>query len=345
MSEEVKVAEAITAVADPPKAAEALKPVEEPKLTPEQVTEAYLEARMEGKTADLPFVEPTIKEEVKSAVVEAPPEAPPPSDTDQYLEQRQQVKEEKRKRKARGGEQARIDELTKKAADLERANEELTKKAAEVIKPPVAETPKPAIVEETKPVAVIPKQQPRINEYENIDDYQAAMALWAADERAKTVAKEPPKAVEPPIVNQSLQVRKEEFDKFLEKGRAFIVGHPDFNTILEAAHVRGLTLSENARIAITRLAVPEVAYWLAKPENDLAARALMGMDDLQQVVEVGRIAERLAVSPADFVSNAPAPGMRLTNATTRSTVPISALDTDDYIRMRKEQRRATRGRR
>jgi hypothetical protein len=342
MPEEVKAAEATTAVADPPKAAEPAKPAEEPKLTSDQVTEAYLEARREGKTADLPFAEPTIKEEVKPAVVEAPPDAPPPSETDQYLEKRQQVKEEKRKRKARGGEQARIDELTKKAADLERANEELVKKASEV-KPPVAEPPKP--VDETKPAVVIPKQQPRINEYENIDDYQAAMALWAADERAKTVAKEPPRAIETPPINQSLQVRKEEFDKFLEKGKAFIVGHPDFNTILEAAHVRGLTLSENARIAITRLAVPEVAYWLAKPENDLAARALMGMDDLQQVVEVGRIAERLAVSPADFVSNAPAPGMRLTNATTRSTVPISALDTDDYIRMRKEQRRATRGRR
>ena len=340
MPEEVKVVEPVV------EAPKAEVKAEEPKPTPEQVDEAYLEARKEGKTADLPVIEPTIKEEVRPPVDVAPPDAPSPSETDQYLEQREQARQEKRKRKARGGEQARIDELTKKAADLEREKDELAKKVAEAAKPKESEPVKAveAPKAEEKPPVAVPKQQPRMNEFENVDDYHAAMALWAADERAKTATKEPPQ----PAANSNptyLQVRKEEFDKFLEKGKAFVAGHPDFNTTLEAAHVRGLTLSEAARIAITRLAVPEVVYWLARPENDLAARSLMGMDDLQQVVEVGRIAEKLAVSPTDFVSNAPAPGMRLTNSNTRSTVPISQLDTDDYIRMRKEQRRAGRGRR
>lgn len=104
-------------------------------------------------------------------------------------------------------------------------------------------------------------------------------------------------------------------------------------------------MSEEARTAITRLAVPEVAYWLAKPENDLAARTLMQMDALQQVVEVGRIAERLKVSPADFVSNAPQPGIRLSGANAVQDVPLNELtDTDEYIRRRKMERRNGRGR-
>jgi hypothetical protein len=178
-----------------------------------------------------------------------------------------------------------------------------------------------------------------MNEFEDVDEYHAAMALWAVEERARAAAVAPPITEKPPEV---IQVRKEEFDKFLEEGKRFIAGHPDFNVILEAAHVRGLTLSEAARVEITRKAAPGVAYWLAKPENDLVARNLMKMDDAGQLVEIGRIMERLAVSPTDFISNAPEPGTRIANGNTRATIPITSMDTDDYIRMRKQERRARR---
>lgn len=318
-------------MAEPPKAAappvEAPKPPEPPP-TEEQITEQYLEKRAKGETENLPVPPPAIKEEKPADVA-----VPEQQTVDAYLAERQE-----RKRKERGGKQARIDELTREKAELEERAKAAEAKAAEAAKP--KEEPKPA-VEPPKPVEA-PKAKPKMNEFTDIDEYHAAMALWAA---SQTKPAEPPKEQKANEAVQVSQVRKEEFDRFLEKGKRFVAGHPDFNETLEAAHIRGLTMSEAARTAITRLAVPEVAYWLAKPENDLAARSLMQMDELQQVVEVGRIAERLKVSPSDFVSNAPQPGIRLTGSAAAIETPLNELtDTDEYIRRRKMERRNGRGR-
>lgn len=307
--------------------------------TEQETTESYIEQRREGKTEDLPVPPPTIPEVIPPPPVPEQVEAPKHTDqqaVDAYLEQRRGEKERKR-----GGKQARIDELTKQKAELE------AKVAAAV---PVPEAPKAEVV--SPPVVVppvtapveVPKSRPKMDQFDDVDAYHAAMALWAVEERSRSAAAPTPPVVEAPKPETVSPIRKEEFDKFLENGKRFIAGHADFNTTLEAAHIRGLTMTEGARVAITRLAAPEVAYWLAKPENDMAARRFMGLDEMQQVVEVGRIAERLAVSPADYVSSAPTPGIRLTNGNTRSTVPLSELSTDDYIRERKQQRRANRGR-
>lgn len=298
----------------------------------QQVTEAYLEKRAKGETENLPTPEPVIK----AAVVEEEKS----TDTDAYIAERSE-----RKRKERGGKAARIDELTREKAELakEKAEAEAKLKAAEEAKAKLEAKPKEEPKAEPKP-EVTPKAKPKMNEFTDIDEYHAAMALWAAEERARTNgAATPLQEPKPDQAVQIAKIRKEEFDNFLEKGRRFVAGHPDFNETLEAAHVRGLTMSEAARTAITRLAVPEVAYWLAKPENDLAARKLMEMDDLQQVVEVGRIAERLKVSPADFVSNAPAPGVRLSGASHVEELPLNQItETDEYIRRRKMEKASMR---
>lgn len=308
--------------------------VEEPKPTEQEITDSYIEKRLAGETADLPIPPPTVEETIKPAEPEPIVETPQMKDVqavDRFLEERQV-------RRKRGGAQAKIDQLTREKTELEAKTKELEAKvpAVEPAKEgPKAEAAVPPVVEAAKSEA---KERPKIEDFTDANDYHAAMALWAVDERAKAV----PKTEQAPIAPQVLQVRQEEFDKFLERGKAFVAGHPDFNTVLEAAHVRGLTISEQARVAITRLAAPEVAYWLAKPENDLAARQLMRLDEGMQVVEVGRIAERLSVSPADFVSNAPAPGTRI-NGNSRNEVPLSQItDTDEYIRQRKLQRKAGR---
>jgi hypothetical protein len=323
-------------------------------LSEQEITEQYLEKRKDGEVDNLPVPPPTIAD----APPPVPPvvdETPPPpevkaiQETDTYIEQRQERKDVKRK--ARGGKQVRIDEridqLTKEAAEAKTAREEAEKKLAEAAKvvPPIE--PAKAAVEPPK-VADQPKTEgkpkPRMNEFTDADEYHAAMAMWAVEESARTgtiVTRESA----PPTKPSVMEVRKEEFDKFLERGKKFMEVHPDFNETLQQAAIRGLTISEQARTAITRLAVPEVAYWLAKPENDLAARALMGMDDMQQVVEVGRIAERLSVSPSDFVSNAPAPGIRLTGSQVRPDLPLNQItDTDEYIRRRRQEKRNGRRR-
>jgi hypothetical protein len=80
---------------------------------------------------------------------------------------------------------------------------------------------------------------------------------------------------------------------FLEKGRKLIERKPDFNDTLMAAHEKGLTISPEAVAEIVRLGTPEVAYYLAKPENFDLAHKLHGMAAHDQVVEVGKIAEQL----------------------------------------------------
>ena len=313
--------------------------VEQPKVEPEpevkqrQETDAYITERQKAKEAELnpPPATAAPKEPEKVELTDQ-------QAVDAYLKERDVAK----RRQKRGGAQARIDELTKKTAQVE----ELAKKVADLeakAVPIKAEEPKK---EEPKP-AVTKTEQPKMADYTDIDKYNADMALWAASqpkpaavEPSKEAPKEPPKEAPKPEPISAL--RKEEFDRFLEAGKKYIGSHPDFNTILEAAHVRGLTMSEGARVAITKLAAPEVAYWLAKPENDLAARKFMALDDFQQVIEIGKIAERLSVKPSDFVSNAPEPGTRLNGGANRSTIPLEQMDTDDYIRERKLQRRQAR---
>jgi hypothetical protein len=320
----------------------------EPEVKERQETDAYLEQRAKERNAPPPPVvidttKPATPEELAAAIPEPlkgksaeeikavldqaiPPEMVDRQAVDAYIAER-----EHSRRKQRGGKQAKIEQLTKekheaeeKAAQLEKEKTELAAKAAE----------KPAEVQKAADTVVeVPKAQPKMADYTDVDKYNADMALWAAAS-TKSVPVEAPK---PTPING---LRKEEFDKFLEKGKAFVVGHPDFNATLEAAHVRGLTMSERGRVAITRLAAPEVAYWLAKPENDLAARTFMKLDDEMQAIEIGKIAERLAVRPSDFVSSAPAPGIRLTG-TTNNTVPLNEVtDTDEYIRLRKQAKRA-----
>lgn len=84
--------------------------------------------------------------------------------------------------------------------------------------------------------------------------------------------------------------------KFLEKGQKLIGSHSDFNDALQEADRYGLTISAAAVAEIVRLGVPEVAYWLAKPENIEGAMRLMNMDCDQQVVEVKRLSKQLEES-------------------------------------------------
>jgi hypothetical protein len=329
-------------------------PVVEPEVKERQETDAYIAERQKEKNAPPPPVviettKPATPEELAAVIPEPlkgksaeeikavldnaiPPEMVDRQAVDAYITEREKGK----RRKNRGGTQARIDELTAQKAEAEAKAAEAVKAAEEVKKAATpAPIPKPPEPEPPKPVET-PKAAPKMSEYTDVDKYNADMALWAATQVKPTEVK-PPEVVKEP---EYLKVRQDEFDKFLERGKAYIVSHPDFNTTLEAAHVRGLTMSEAARTAITRMAVPEVAYWLAKPENDLAARNLMKMDDLQQVVEVGKIAERLAVKPSDFVSSAPAPGLRIAG-NVQPNVPLNEItDTDEYIRQRRQLKRA-----
>jgi hypothetical protein len=284
-----------------------------------------------------PAPEPTPAPVVEPVVPAEPAKAPEPgSDADrQAVDAYLTVRDEKKKHE-RGGTQARIKQLIKEKSELEAKTKEAEAKAIEA-QQKADELAKKVPAEAPKPASAEPKPRPKMAEYTDVEEYHAAMALWAAEQRPAPTQAVPTPTPAAPAPDTK---RQEEFDRFLERGKAFVVSHPDFNDTLQAAHVRGLTMSEQARQAITKLAAPEVVYWLAKPENDLAARNLMRMDDFQQVIEIGKIAERLAVKPSDFVSNAPQPGTRLTGSNARPQLALNEItDTDEYIRARKAERR------
>jgi len=332
---------------------------QKPPEVERQETDAYIEQRQKEKNAPPPPVvvettKPATPEELAAAIPETlkgksaeeikavldnaiPPEMVDRQAVDAYISEREKAKTRKRRGGA-GGAEARIDQLTKEKAEAEAKAADALKAADEAkAKAAVVEPPKPTV--ET-PKVETPKAVPKMSDYTDVDKYNADMALWAASQVKPAEAKpEVPIPKEP----EYLKVRQEEFDKFLERGKAYVVSHPDFDATLQAAHVRGLTMSEPARIAITKLAVPEVAYWLAKPENDLAARNFMKLDEMGQIAEVGRIAERLAVKPSDFVSSAPAPGLRLAGNAAAVAPSLQELadsnQTDEYLRQRRQLRR------
>jgi hypothetical protein len=84
--------------------------------------------------------------------------------------------------------------------------------------------------------------------------------------------------------------------QFIEKGKKLIESHSDFNDTLQDAHDYGMTISAPACAEIVRLGAPEVAYWLAKPENFGAAHGLMNMEPHQQVIQIQRYAKQLQES-------------------------------------------------
>src|SRR5215469_6849796 len=153
MERQMAEQQVVEPVVEPKKAK---KPEEKPPepLSEQQVTDTYLEKRAKGHETDLPVPEPTIKPATEVAAPEEPT-------VDAYLAERSE-----RKRKERGGKQAKIDELTRKNAELEeKAKAAETAKAVEPAKPKEepakvdAPTPEPAKAVEA------PKAKPKMNEF------------------------------------------------------------------------------------------------------------------------------------------------------------------------------------
>lgn len=272
---------------------------------------------------------PAVETPVVPAVVEAPES--PNAATDKRVTE---VLNDKKKKKHPV--EARIAELTKKNAAIE---EKAAKDKAELEGKLAEQNEKNIQAELDRRKAQIAADDKRpVREDFGGDavgtaDYTQKMAEWVIRQQEKIVPKvaPPPPAPDPVFV----AARKEEMDGFLQKGKEFIAQFPDFNETLEEASKRGLTMNNQAMVAIIRLRAPEVAYYLAKPENDATARKFMTMDGIQQVAEVGRIQERLAVHPSDFVSSAGRPGQRLNGNSAVDTRQVDQMDVDEYLKKRR----------
>lgn len=268
------------------------------------------------------------------------PEAPvsPNAETDKRVSE---IIEANRKKHNKHPIQARLGELTAKAAELEKAR----MKDKEEFERRLAETNEKAVqaeVDRRKAEAAANDKRPLREDFpgdaNGTTEFTRQMAEWVIRQQEKIIARPAAAAVPPPQVDPAREAElKKDYDDFLEVGREFMKRNADFDEVLDGAAKRGLTLDNQAQMAIIRLKAPEVIYWLAKPENDAAARAMMKLDGIGQIAEIGRIQERLKVHPEDFVSRAGEPGKRLTgsaNGGSAETDP-NKMDVDTYLMKRR----------
>jgi len=262
-----------------------------------------------------------------------------------------EIMEGNKKKKLRPAE-ARIGELTAKAAKLEqdRLNDkkEFETKLAEQNEKNI----KAELDRRTAEAAANDKRPMREDfpgDANGTTTFTAKMAEWVIRQQDKIVAK--PAVAAEVVVPAADPVReaelKKDYDGFLEAGHEFIKRNVDFNDVLQKATERGLTIQNAAMMAIIRLKAPQVAYYLAKVENDAVARNFMKLDDVGQIMEVGRIAERLTARPEDFVSNAGPAGRRLKGGAEGGVVETDPdkMDTDTYLMQRRADIKAGKRRR
>lgn len=316
----------------------------------------------ELETPALPVVQPA-----EPTPVEKPDEAPDPErvETDAYIAERKE-----RKRKERGGAQVRIDQLVKEKAELEKKLEtkpvpEIPKPVEPPVVPPVAAVPPvvpvvpvvppptaPPVVEPAKP-AEPPKEDLRPKPADFAGDnaaseYDVALTQWVMRQTEKVKPKPVETPAAPPAVPAVDPTRQAEFDSFSKAVTTFTAEHPDYVESINAAVKKGIVIYDPAAATIMKLEAPHIAYWLSRPENELAARRFSALDAHQQMMEVVRIDERLkTVNPKDFVSNAPPPGTRLTGSSFNGNLSMAELsesDPEEYIRRRALQRKESRRR-
>ena|SRR6267378_3621660 len=122
-------------------------------------------------------------------------------------------------------------------------------------------------------------------------------------------------------------------DQFLIRGREFVAAHPDFHEVLNSAEKRlnpdgtGESLHADGVDEIKKLARPDVAYYLAKPENHTEAHALMGLKGARLRDKLHRIAARLDAARPFADTN------------------IVLSDVDEKLRQRREDIRSGKRRR
>jgi len=285
--------------------------------------------------------------DLRKGVVSIETPASPNEATDKRVSE---ILEAGKKKKLRPAE-ARIGELTAKAAKLEqdRLNDkkEFETKLAEQneknIKAELDRRTAEAAANDKRPV-----REDFPGDANGTTTFTAKMAEWVIRQQDKIVAKPVAAEVMAPAADPAKEAElKKDYDGFLEAGHEFIKRNVDFNDVLQKATERGLTIQNAAMMAIIRLKAPQVAYYLAKVENDAVARNFMKLDDVGQIMEVGRIAERLTARPEDFVSNAGPAGRRLTGGAAAGVAETDPdkMDTDTYLMQRRADIKAGKRRR
>lgn len=191
--------------------------------------------------------------------------------------------------------------------------------------------------------------QPKRDQFENPDDYDAALVQWATDtalhkQRAENEAAERQRR-EAEAKTAAERRQQEEIGRihqdWASKRSAFLADHPDYADIAEADPDDGgpvITQSMAAAIMIAENG-PEIAYWLGQ-NTDEAERIAKMTDPAKQMFEVARLSGRLSGNGARPPAP-PAPITPLRGVNSGATRKSPEQETpDEYAARRRAERKA-----
>lgn len=226
-------------------------------------------------------VEPVVTETVTEPVVT--PTEPAAEPTAEELA----AKEEKAKAELQKGVQRRIDKITRARYEAEARAKMLEERLTAIEQRQTREAPKDP-------------GTPKIDQYDNFDDYVAAKAAYIADQRIESTLteRERRQTAEREATERTKTV--ESWNKRVEKATAEM---PDFEEVIASSEV---PMTEPMQQAIMESDVgPKLAYYLANNPDE--ARDIARMSPIGAIRTLGRIEERLSKPAEKKPTSAPAP--------------------------------------
>lgn len=218
------------------------------------------------------------------------------------------------------GVQERIDELTRQRHEKERALD-AAKQEAEYWKSQAIQ--KPAT---PQPVVEPQSSKPRIEQYENYDDYITALTAHTVSE---TLAANNAERAQ----QQRRQTLAEQQKAFNAKGEAL-----DVDDFVEVVYNPDLQLSEKMiEIAFDSDKGPEILYYLGK--NPSEAARIAQLSEVQAARELGRLEASMSMPSPKLTSSAPPPIKPITGSGEPPQLDQEKMTPEQWRDWRNEQLR------
>ena len=230
------------------------------------------------------------------------------SEEDQDVEQSEEDETEKRKRRTRS--QRSATRIGPPASEIER------------LKRPLEQTAKAAPAEEA------PK--PKLDDFESIPDFEAALTEWAVDKALTKNNKEQASQRQADAAENSSKELARAYQDRMKEAKTYI---PDFEeTMDEAAE---MAVSDNVQgLVVESERAPELVYHFAKNPDVLAD--LNQMSATQAAREIGRLEATLAKPKPRKQSKAPPP-VKPVRGGSSTTKPLAEMSMEEYAAKRTKE--------
>lgn len=230
------------------------------------------------------------------------------SNEEQDAEQSEEDETETRKRKTRSQRSAK--RIAQQASEIEELKRKLeqTAKAA-----PAEDAPKP-----------------KLDDFENITDFEAALTEWASDNVLRKYTKEQASQRQAEAAENSSRELARAYQDRMEKAKTYI---PDFEETMDEASE--MAVSNNVQgLVVESERAPELVYHFAKNPDVLAD--LNQMSATQAAREIGRLEATLAKPKPRKQSKAPPP-VKPVRGGSSTVKPLAEMSMAEYAAKRTKE--------